>query len=156
MGTQVLFPDAMPQVLALTNGPEESTDFSDNHGITHSRKVSYNKSTDPYFVATVYRVRVGGRKPVSGICWEDGSWKSDPTNYYRWDSNDRKWKKVRGVSDRNIRTSGTPSLSYFNITDYVVLRYGAKVTNRLKYSEDNYCFNVTNNFSGLVNLHYLE
>ena len=65
-GTQGLFQNSVPQVLALTNGPEEITDFSNDHGITHSSKVTYSKTTNLYYVAIVTNVGSVEGNPVWG------------------------------------------------------------------------------------------
>ena len=150
---QVYAPHTVPKVLALVNGPITHDELGDGHGTSHYSKVTYTKITNP-FRATVTNVRIGGRHPDNGFCWDKEKWKSKYTKYRRW--NGSSWQTNKTESDSSWRTSGTPNLAYFNLGDNVYLATGALVQNELSYTFNNWCLAETRTFSGWRHNHYLE
>ena len=123
-------------LLALTDGPETSTDAeaTQDYGITHSSTVYYDKDTDP-FVAYVDRVYWGAR-PAENLNWnESGSqWQREPTLYKEWDGDS--WETVVSVNAGPWRSCGSSAngLCWWNLNNDVTLEGSARVDQRLKYA----------------------
>lgn len=139
---------------ALTNGPNNTTDFYDLDGITHSSTVHYTRQLSP-FIAWVDKIYYGGRKPGGlspfGCC---GEWARDSTQYKEW--NGSSWVTVVSFGASSWRDTGTPGLAYWNLNDDVTLEGGALAKHRLKYR---YFVNATmtyNNVTGSYHNHFLE
>jgi hypothetical protein len=148
-------------LLALTDGPETSTDAAratGDDGITHSSTVYYDKDTDP-FVAYVDRVHWGAR-PAENLDWnESGSqWQREPTLYKEWDGDS--WETVVSVNAGPWRSCGSSAngLCWWNLNNDVTLEGSARVDQRLKYAlylsagSDAHLYS----WSGEWHEHYLE
>ena len=147
-------------LLALTNGPETTTDtdwVTGDDGITHNSTVHYSKDTNP-FVAYVDKVHYGARPAADLEWWQFASeWKRDTVKYKVWDGNS--WETEESVSADSWRDCGSPdSLCWWNVNKDVTLEDSARVDQRLKYRYFYYAAGKLNKMEwpGNWHRHYLE
>jgi hypothetical protein len=148
-------------LLALTDGPETSTDadwVTGDDEITHNSTVYYDKDTNP-FVAYVDKVYWGAR-PAEDLEWyQYGSqWRREPTLYKSWNGNS--WETEASVDAGPWRACGSSvnGLCWWNLNNDVTLEGSARVDQRLKYAlylsagSDAHLYS----WSGEWHEHYLE
>ncbi len=149
-------------LLALTSGPETSTDadwVTGDDGITHDSRVHYTTETNP-FVAEVDRVYFGGR-PAGNLLsvWFGADWRRDPTLYKVW--NGSAWVTDHTVNKGPWRGCGDEDdgLCWWTLNNDVTLEDSARVDQRLRYRYFFYVWTdeiAKTEWPGRYHKHYLE
>ena len=114
----------------LVDGPYDSDDVSDGHGISHSSYVYYTKETDP-FVAEVDRIHYGAREKEEEPLQSQSGWRRYKTEYKEWDGDS--WNRVKKLKSSPWRETGYDSLDWWNVSNDVTLEGGALVKQQIQY-----------------------
>ena len=129
-----------------------TTEHDDGHGIAHASRVNYSRTLNP-FRATVHRVEYGGRR-AEHFCTSGEIWRYDTTEYYQW--SESKWKKRRSTAAGAWKAPPKVQMDYYEFFLTVIIPYGARVDNRLKFKHWDWCRSASVDYNSAIHRHYLE
>ena len=114
----------------------------------------YELESNPNNVV-IEKFSYGGRRTDSGFCWHKEKWKLGKIQYWQRTISNPILRHSYGPGGWRTQPHSYLDFHTCNNTD-VDIGAWAMTKDWLKYTEHNWCFNATNNFTGLANRHYIN